>query len=178
MFNKSEGENPVYEIPDPEPTYRPKLNTNEAKVVARAVIGATIKFKGDLTGEEDLEVQGQFEGKIELKQHNLTVGKKGSLKADVRAKIITVEGKVEGDLIGAERVIVRESGNVRGNMVAPRVSLEDGAKFKGSIDMEPGVDKPAASADRTDRTGHVSAVPQTNNKEKTKPASDSQIKSA
>ncbi|MGH8503066.1 MAG: bactofilin family protein [Gammaproteobacteria bacterium] len=102
-----------------------------------AMIGASIRIKGELYGDEDLVIQGHVEGTIELKKNNLTVGAQGSLKASSRAKIITVEGKVEGDLYGDERVVIKQSGDVRGNIVAPRVSLEDGAKFKGSIDMEP-----------------------------------------
>jgi cytoskeletal protein CcmA (bactofilin family) len=104
---------------------------------APAMIGASIRIKGELYGEEDLVIQGHVEGTIEVKKNNLTVGTQGAIKANVRARIITVEGKVEGDLHGEERIVIRQSGDVRGNIVAPRVSLDDGAKFKGSIDMEP-----------------------------------------
>ena len=102
----------------------------------KAVVGPSIKIKGELTGEEDLMIQGRVEGRIELKKNNVTVGKKGSVQADIYGKIISVEGEVEGDLFGEEKIIVRKSGTVRGNMTAPRVNLEDGAKFKGAIDME------------------------------------------
>ena len=139
MFSKTEKESAQKSASDvPMPAPMPtRTSANEPKVVARAVIGASLHFKGDLSGNEDLEVHGRFEGTIKLKQNNLTVGKQGSVQANVRAKIINVEGTIEGDLTGDERVVVRESGNVRGNIIAPRVSLEDGAKFKGSIDMEP-----------------------------------------
>ncbi|MBA2490372.1 MAG: polymer-forming cytoskeletal protein [Gammaproteobacteria bacterium] len=113
-----------------------------------AVIGASIRIQGELSGDEDLVIQGHVEGSIELKKNNLTVGAQGSLKASCRARIITVEGKVEGDLYGDERIVIKLSGDVRGNIVAPRVSLEDGAKFKGSIDMEPKHAKSGASSDR------------------------------
>ena len=102
----------------------------------KAVVGPSIKIKGELTGEEDLMIQGRVEGRIELKKNNVTVGKKGSVQADIYGKIISVEGEVEGDLFGEEKIIVRKSGIVRGNMTAPRVNLEDGARFKGAIDME------------------------------------------
>jgi len=102
----------------------------------KAVVGPSIKIKGELTGEEDLTIQGRVEGRIELKKNNVTVGKSGSVHANIYGKIISIEGEVEGDLFGAEKIIVRQSGIVRGNMTAPRVNLEDGAKFKGSIDME------------------------------------------
>ncbi len=102
----------------------------------KAVVGPSIKIKGELTGEEDLMIQGRVEGRIELKKNNVTVGKSGNVQADIYGKIISVEGEVEGDLFGEEKIIVRKSGTVRGNMTAPRVNLEDGAKFKGAIDME------------------------------------------
>ncbi|MFL0809380.1 MAG: polymer-forming cytoskeletal protein [Agarilytica sp.] len=103
-----------------------------------AVIGPKIRFKGELVGEEDLLVQGQVEGTIDLKGHNLTVGEQGTLLANVTAKTITVEGKVQGDLHGEERIAIRSSSNVQGNIKAERVVLEDGAKFRGSIDMDMG----------------------------------------
>lgn len=101
-----------------------------------ATIGPSISIKGDLTGEEDLIVEGRVEGTIDLKQNNLTVGREGRVNASVRANTISVDGEVEGDLSGDEQVIVRRSGNVQGNINAPRVTLEDGCKFRGSIDMD------------------------------------------
>ncbi len=101
----------------------------------RALIGPTITVKGDLSGEEDLLIEGQVEGKIQLHRHNVTVGKNGRIKADIYGKIITVEGSVEGNLYGEEQLIVKQSATVRGNIVSPRVALEDGSNFKGNIDM-------------------------------------------
>jgi cytoskeletal protein CcmA (bactofilin family) len=72
-----------------------------------------------------------------MKAHRVTVGDKGRIKADVRAKSIHVAGEVEGNLFGDDEVVLRESGRLLGNITAPRVTLEDGSKFKGSIDMEP-----------------------------------------
>jgi len=89
-----------------------------------------------LVGEEDLLVQGHVEGTIDLKNHNLTIGEQGVIKANAKAKTIIIEGKVDGDLRGEERIVIKESSNVSGNIVAERVSLEDGAKFRGSIDMD------------------------------------------
>jgi cytoskeletal protein CcmA (bactofilin family) len=102
----------------------------------RATIGPSIIIKGTLAGEEDLMIQGQVEGKIDLKNNNITVGKNGRITADVYGKIISIEGEVEGNLFGEEKIVLRQSGVVRGNMTAPRVNLEDGAKFKGSIEMD------------------------------------------
>jgi cytoskeletal protein CcmA (bactofilin family) len=101
-----------------------------------AVIGPKITFKGELTGEEDLMIQGRVEGTIDLKGNHLTIGKQGVVKANLMAKTITIEGTVEGDLIGQDRIEIKSSSNVKGNLIAARVTLEDGAKFRGSIDME------------------------------------------
>ena len=112
--------------PTPDPTSQPG---------ERAVLGASILVKGDLAGEEDLIIQGSIEGKIQLSGNKLTVGQQGRVKADIYAKEICIEGEVNGNLFGEEKVTVRKSGNVKGNMISPRVSLEEGATFKGSIDM-------------------------------------------
>ncbi len=102
----------------------------------RTLIGSATRFTGELAGEEDLLVQGQFEGKIDLKKSHITIGKSGRLEADVYGKIITIEGRVQGNLFGEEKIVLRQSGRVRGNMLAPRVNVEDGAKFQGNIDMD------------------------------------------
>ncbi|TVZ39734.1 cytoskeletal protein CcmA (bactofilin family) [Alteromonadaceae bacterium 2753L.S.0a.02] len=101
-----------------------------------AVIGSKIRFKGELVGEEDLLIQGQVDGTIDLKNHSLIIGSQGTVKANVLAKTVTIEGTVEGDLFGQERISILASSNVKGNIVAERVILEDGAKFRGSIDMD------------------------------------------
>lgn len=102
-----------------------------------AVIGRSIHINGDLRGEEDLRIEGDVNGTIQLKNNSLTIGKDGKIRADVYAKNVTVDGLMEGDLYGSERVTIRKSARVLGNITAPRVSLEDGARFKGSIEMDP-----------------------------------------
>jgi cytoskeletal protein CcmA (bactofilin family) len=101
-----------------------------------AVIGPKITFKGELTGEEDLVIMGTVEGSIDLKGNHLTIASQGVIKANVSARTITVEGKVEGDIVATERISVKSASNVKGNLKAERVTLEDGAKFRGSIDMD------------------------------------------
>jgi cytoskeletal protein CcmA (bactofilin family) len=101
-----------------------------------ATIGPSIAIKGDVTGEEDLVVEGRIEGKILLKSNSVTIGRNGRVKANVYANAITVEGEVEGDLIGKDEVVIRQSGKVKGNVSAPKVVLDSGARFQGSIDME------------------------------------------
>lgn len=113
-----------------EPTVSPRPSKEAA------TIGPSISIRGDVSGEEDLIVQGQIEGTVTLKQNNVIVGKEGRIKANVHARVIEIEGQVEGDLQGDEQIVVHRSGNIRGNVVAPRVTLEDGCKFKGSIDMD------------------------------------------
>lgn len=102
-----------------------------------ALIGPSIRIKGDLAGSEDLLIEGEVEGSIKLADHTVTVGPSGKVKASIYAGVIIIEGKVQGDLHGTDQVEIRQSGNVLGNIVAPRVGLEDGAQFKGNIDMEP-----------------------------------------
>jgi cytoskeletal protein CcmA (bactofilin family) len=102
-----------------------------------AVIGPSIHIDGDVRGEEDLLIDGEVSGTVQLKNNSLTVGPNGKVRADVYAHSIYVDGHLEGDLYGSERVHIRKSAQVRGNITSPRVSLEDGAKFKGSIEMDP-----------------------------------------
>jgi cytoskeletal protein CcmA (bactofilin family) len=102
----------------------------------RATIGPSISIKGEISGEEDLTIQGRVDGTIDLNQNNVTIVRNGCVKGDICSKIISIEGEVEGDLFGEEKIVVRGTGVVRGNMMAPRVILEDGAKFKGNIAME------------------------------------------
>ena len=98
-------------------------------------IGKTIFVKGDLTGEENLTIEGRVEGRIELRNHQLTVGQGGKVNAEVLAKTVTVIGQVEGNIQATDRVEIRESGSLVGDIRAPRVVIADGAKFKGSVDM-------------------------------------------
>jgi cytoskeletal protein CcmA (bactofilin family) len=101
-----------------------------------AVIGPTIRIKGDMSGDEDLLVEGLVEGTMELSKNQVTVGKEGRINAAITARLVEVEGRIDGDITGHEQVVLRRSGQVRGNIAAPRVTLEDGCRFKGSIDMD------------------------------------------
>ena len=111
------------------------------------MIGPSIRIKGEVTGDEDLLIQGRVEGTVNLKAHAVIVGESGQVIADILAKTVKVDGKVQGNITGTEKVVITKLGNVRGNIVAPRVLLEDGAIFKGSIDMDPaGVGKATVAA--------------------------------
>ena len=117
------------------PRYKPASSgTSQARQLA--TIGPSIHIKGELTGEEGLIIDGQVEGTINLKDNDLIIARNGQIKADVYAKTITIEGKLQGDLNGKDKVVIRVSGDVQGNIISPRVVLEDGARFKGSIDMQ------------------------------------------
>lgn len=112
-----------------------------------AVIGPQIRIKGDVTGGENLLIEGRIEGNIRLGEHRVDVGQTGQVHADIEAKEVKVDGEVRGDITGLEKVTISRTGRVQGNIKAPRMTLEDGAKFKGSIDMDPGEPaRPAAKA--------------------------------
>ncbi len=134
--NKNIDNRVAAEIPVAQQSVVNHPTSNRTAVTPTAVIGPKIRVKGELVGEEDLLIQGQVEGTIDLKDNNLTVGEQGVIKANVLAKTITIEGDVEGDIFGQERISILASSNVKGNVVADRVTLEDGAKFRGSIDMD------------------------------------------
>ena len=101
-------------------------------------IGKSVVIKGELSGSEDLTIEGQVEGKIELRQNLLTIGPNAKIKAQVFAKTVVVEGQVHGNISAGERIDIRDKGVVEGNLAAPRVAIADGAHFRGSIDMQGG----------------------------------------
>jgi len=101
-----------------------------------ASIGKSIVINGELSGSEDLTIEGRVDGKIELRDHVLTVGSNGKIKAQISAKAIVVLGHVTGNLNATEKVDVKETGSVEGDIVAPRVAIADGSHFRGSIDMQ------------------------------------------
>lgn len=124
------------DIAPPETASRTRAATGGGGRRDAAIIGPSIQLDGDLRGQEDLLIEGEVNGTVQLRDNSLTVGSQGKIKADVYAKEIHVDGLVEGDLFGSERVVIRKSAQVRGNITSPRVSLEEGARFKGSIEMD------------------------------------------
>jgi cytoskeletal protein CcmA (bactofilin family) len=136
IWKKSEAdETAAQSQPQPQVSPAPPPRNQGQTTKEQALIGSTIEIKGSIVGDEDLLVEGRVDGKIELRQHSVTVGKCGRIKADIYGRSIVVLGEVDGNLYGEEQIILRQSSNVRGNLVAPRVTLEDGANFRGSIDM-------------------------------------------
>jgi cytoskeletal protein CcmA (bactofilin family) len=109
-------------------------------------IGKSVVIKGELSGSEDLTIEGQVDGKIELRQNVLTIGPNGKIKAQVFAKSVVILGEVTGNVTASEKVDIRDNGSVDGDIAAPRVAIAEGAHFRGSIDMQRagGSAKPAA----------------------------------
>lgn len=110
-----------------------------------ATIGPSIHVKGELLGNEDLVIEGRVEGIVRLRDHHLTVGKSATILATIEAKSIRVEGNVQGDVQATERVELAPGSTVSGDITSPRVSIADGARFKGSVDMDKGP-RPATAA--------------------------------
>ena len=100
------------------------------------MLGPSLRFRGELSAQEDLIIQGSVEGSITHTQ-SLTVGTDGSMKGDIRARVIVVDGKVEGDMYATESVNIRATAKVKGNVFAPRVGITEGAFFQGQIEMQP-----------------------------------------
>jgi len=103
-----------------------------------ANIGKSVVIKGELTGSEDLAVEGNVDGTIELRDNVLTIGVNGHIKAKVFARLVIVLGKITGDVTASEKVDIRDGGSVEGDVVSPRVAIAEGAHFRGSIDMQGG----------------------------------------
>lgn len=102
-----------------------------------AVLGATIRVKGDISGEENLLIEGNVEGSVSLASHELTIGKTGKVHANITARTIRIDGEVNGDITGKEKVLVSSTSNIKGTIVTPKMTLEEGARFKGTIDIDP-----------------------------------------
>jgi cytoskeletal protein CcmA (bactofilin family) len=127
-------------------------------------IGKSVVIKGELTGSEDLTIEGHVEGKIELRQNVLTIGPNGKIKAQVFAKSVIILGEVIGNVTASEKVDLRDNGSVDGDIAAPRVAIAEGAHFRGSIDMQRSAAKaeakPAPQPAAAPSTPAQSAAPQ------------------
>ena len=99
-------------------------------------IGKSVVIKGELNGSEDLTIEGHVEGTIQLREHVLTIGPNGRIKAQVFAKAVIVLGEVTGNVTASDKVDIRDNGSVDGDIVSPRVAIAEGAHFRGSVDMQ------------------------------------------
>jgi cytoskeletal protein CcmA (bactofilin family) len=149
------GPNPAPSVGAP-PAAEPVRTTSSPSEPQRGLekntvnIGKSVVIKGELNGSEDLTIEGQVDGKIELRQNVLTIGPNGKIKAQVFAKSVVVLGEVTGNVTATEKVDIRDNGSVDGDIAAPRVAIAEGAHFRGSIDMQrtgakPGDQKPEAA---------------------------------
>lgn len=133
MWKKTDEEVPSPSLPSTPSAQAPPRPSGAGST---ASIGASILIKGDVEGTEDLALHGRLEGTLSLRKNHVLVGRDGKVKGDVYGRSIHVEGEVRGNLYGSQEVILRSSGRVHGNIVSPRVTLENGSRFKGAIDME------------------------------------------
>jgi cytoskeletal protein CcmA (bactofilin family) len=108
-------------------------------------IGKSVVIKGELSGSEDLTIEGNVEGRIELKENILTIGPNGKIRAEVFAKAVIVLGEVTGNVTASEKVDIRDNGSVDGDITSPRVAIAEGAHFRGSVDMQRGGGAKAAA---------------------------------
>jgi cytoskeletal protein CcmA (bactofilin family) len=127
-------EMPKMEVPKPKDNFNAEV----------AHIGKSVLIKGELSGSEDLYLDGEVEGSIELRDHSLTIGPHGRIRANVSAKDVVVHGKVDGNVSGTERVELKRSAVLVGDIATQRIVIEDGAFFKGAIDIKKEATKPKA----------------------------------
>ena len=124
-------------------------------------IGKSVVIKGELSGSEDLTIEGHVEGKIELKDHLLTIGPNGRIKAQVFAKSLIVLGEVTGNVTTSEKVDIRDNGSVDGDIISPRVAIAEGAHFRGSVDMQRKGGAPQAQGSKPEPAKNETKQPQT-----------------
>ena len=159
MWGKNEGPVQAAKEPGPPPPAPPVAPLPEQPKAARAVhsepkdgnsagraiIGKSLVLKAQISGSEDLFIDGELEGSVELRDHNLVVGANGKVDANVVARNVTVHGTLRGNVQASEKVEIRTTGSIVGDLTTAGVTIEDGAYFKGSIDIvRPG--KPEARA--------------------------------
>lgn len=155
MWKRDESVKPAAP-PAPSPAAAPTASVGAAPLASEprtqlgrdmVNIGKSVVIKGELSGSEDLTIEGHVEGRIDLKGNVLTIGPNGKIKAEVFAKAVVVLGEVTGNVTASEKVDIRDNGSVDGDIASPRVAIAEGAHFRGSVDMQrAGVAKPQQQA--------------------------------
>ena len=125
---------PMAHTPAPAAAATPEFRAQSGRDMVN--IGKSVVIKGELSGSEDLTIEGNVEGKIELRENVLTIGPNGKIKAEVFAKQVIVLGEITGNVTASEKVDIRDNGSVDGDIVSPRVAIAEGAHFRGSVDMQ------------------------------------------
>jgi cytoskeletal protein CcmA (bactofilin family) len=138
----------------PEPTPMPAPRSTTSSPQDQATIGKSLVIKGEVTGSESLYIDGRVEGSINLPGNRVTVGRNGVVSANITAREIVVIGKVRGNMMASDRVDIRNEGSLTGDVVAQRISIEDGAYFKGGIDIR----KPGQKANGEAKEGRPEPV--------------------
>src|SRR5712691_1521543 len=146
MWKRDEGVRPTGGQPTaaPQPSApataagTPALRSDAGRNMEKDIvnIGKSVVIKGELNGSEDLTIEGHVEGTIKLRDHVLTIGPNGRIKAQVFAKSVIVLGEVTGNVTASDKVDIRDNGSVDGDIIAPRVAIAEGAHFRGSVDMQ------------------------------------------
>jgi cytoskeletal protein CcmA (bactofilin family) len=126
----------------PAPNSNPNNQTKTVGTpIEQATIGRTLVIKGELTASEALYIDGRIEGKISLPEHRVTIGRNGSVQANITAREVVVMGKVQGNIDCTDRVDIRSEGSVTGDVTTIRISVEDGAVLKGGVEVRSGEHK-------------------------------------
>lgn len=167
MFDKSKG-NRQAPPREEEPTVaRPAPGASASQSPAAggktAMVGEGISITGDVSANSNLKVEGRIEGRSVTSSQDVDVAESGVIKAAINGRVVRIAGAVAGDIKGSEKVVISKSGRVQGNIVAPRVQLDDGALFRGSIDMNPAEPaqgaKPAPRAEQQPAAKPAAATP-------------------
>src|SRR5947207_13166104 len=144
------------QAPAPAGAPAPRAEASQNRERDNVNIGKSVVIKGELNGSEDLTIEGQVEGTIQLRDHVLTIGANGRIKAQVFAKAVIVLGEVTGNVTASDKVDIRDNGSVDGDIVSPRVAIAEGAHFRGSVDMQR---KPAQVATPAAKPAAAAATP-------------------
>ncbi len=112
-----------------------RVSASPASHQNQTFLGRSVVLQGELSGKEDLLIEGQFDGNINLQEHCLTIGPQGQVKAEIRARQVVVHGTVNGNISAREKIDIRKTGHVVGDLLAGAIAIEEGAYFKGSIDI-------------------------------------------
>ena len=168
MWKRDEAVKPTGPTPGtPAPAAAPApapvmaVRHEEPRAVLRDVvnIGKSVVIKGELNGSEDLTVEGYVEGRVELRDHVLTIGPNGRIKAEVFAKAVIVLGEITGNVTASEKVDIRDKGSVDGDIISPRVAIAEGAHFRGSVDMQRKGAQPGPSKSEGQQNQKLAAAP-------------------
>ena len=165
MWKRDEAVKPTNQAATPAPAPTVPASVAAPQAESRRIerdlvnIGKSVVIKGELSGSEDLTIEGHVEGKIELKDNVLTIGPNGRIKAAVFAKAVIVLGEVNGNIAASEKVDIRDGGSVDGDIVSPKVAIAEGAHFRGAVDMQRKGGVPAQPAAKTETSKSAVAAP-------------------